>query len=197
MCGEADVTWWPLLTSRSWYRHRTLYWTMGCLLSNIADFLTTSERYYELADFPHFYKDGLDVVVFRPTLTNTALDLKNRLSFYGQTVRITSVEDISRDTIFLGLYEDSPQVSGYLQSVGVRIDDTLGTPVAPELDLVGTAVTVLDENQGRQVLLVMADTLGSLTAAVSRLVGGEFRSDLLSENIGVWGAEAGIPPRPE
>ena len=169
----------------------------GMLLSNIADFLTASERHYELADFPQFYKDGLDVLVSRPTLINMALELKNTLSSYGQTVQITGVEDISRDTIFLGLYEDAPQVSSYLQSAGVRIDEMLGTPFAPELDLSGTAVTVLDENQDRQVVLVMADEPETLADAVARLVGGEFRSDLLSDNIGVWGAEASIPPRPE
>ena len=159
----------------------------GRLLSNIADFLTTSERSYTLADFPHFFGGDLEVLVGQPSLVGSGLWLKNILEDYGLAATITDVEDVSRDTVFLGLYDDVLQVEQYLQNAGVRIDDALGTPFAPELGLAGTAVTVLEENQGRQVLLVLADTPATLETAVSRLAEGEFRADLLSDHIAVAG----------
>ena len=158
----------------------------GKLMSNIADFLTTSERSYELADFPHFYEEDFDVLVAQSTLISVGLELKNNLLSYGLSGRVTSVEDISRDTVFLGLFDDSIQTSQYLQAAGVRIDDVLDTPFSPELGLDETAVTVLDENQDRQVVVVLGDTPETLASAVSRLVNGAFRNDLLSDNVAIW-----------
>ena len=47
-------------------------------------------------------------------------------------------------------------MSRYLQAAGVRVGDTLGTPFTPELDPQGTFVNVLDQNQDRHVLVVLA-----------------------------------------
>ena len=95
------------------------------------------------------------------------------------------MEDVSRDMVFLGLYEDALQVSQYLQVAGVRVDDTLGTPFAPDLDLEGTSVIVLDQNQDRYVLVILADTPETLTDAVTSLIVGEYRGDLVSDFVGV------------
>ena len=159
------------------------------LVSNIADYLTSSEREYELADFPHFYEVGsensIDILLGQPSLWNIGIEMKNGLSVYQVSSQIRGVEDLSRDTVFLGLYEDALQMSRYLQAAGVRIDDTLGTPFAMDLDPEGTAVTVLDQNQDRHVLVVLADTPETLAGAVTRLLVGEFRGDLVTDFVGV------------
>ena len=159
------------------------------LVSNIADFLTTSEREFDLADFPHFFEAGLDkgadILLGQPSLWSTGTALRNGLSAQGLSSRIRGVEDVSRDTVFLGLYEDAAQVTQYLQAAGVRVDDTLGAPFASDLDLEGTAITVLDRNQDRYVMVVLADNPETLTGAVSRLIAGEFREDLVSDFLGV------------
>ena len=174
------------------------------LLSNIADYLTASERSYELADFPYFYGEDLDILAARPSLLSIGLELKNGLSAYELSAQVTDVEDISRDTVFLGLYEDALQVSQSLQAAGIRVDDTLGTPFSPELGLEGTAITVLDQNQDRQVLLVLSSSPETLSTAVSRLLSGDFRRDLLSDDIAVGGpvgatrpVQVGGPVEPE
>ena len=159
------------------------------LVSNIADYLTSSEREYELADFPHFYEvgpeAGVDILLGQPSLWDIGVEMKNGLAAYGMPARIRGVEDLSRDTVFLGLYDDALPMSRYLQAAGVRIDDTLGTPFAPDLELERTSVTVLDQNQDRHVLVVLADTPETLAGAVARLLVGEFRGDLVSDFVGV------------
>ena len=85
----------------------------------------------------------------------------------------------------MGLYGDSPQVGQYLQAAGVRVDDTLGTAFAPELELAGTAITVLAQGQGRDMLIILADTPQTLDGAVGRLISGEFRGDLVSDFVAV------------
>ena len=159
------------------------------LVSNIADYVTDSERKFDLADFPYFYESGLgnsvDILLGEPSLLSVGLQVKNGLAAYRVSSRISGVEDVSRDTVFLGLYEDAPQVNQYLQAAGVRVDDTLGAPFAPDLGLEGTAITVLDRNQDRHVLVVLGDTPETLTDAVTRLFVGEFRGDLVSDFVGV------------
>jgi hypothetical protein len=159
------------------------------LLSNIADYLTTSEREFELADFPHFYEgelDGsVDILLGQASLLNTGIEFKSALSEYGLSSQLQGVEDVSQDTVFLGLYEDTLQVSQYLQAAGIRIDDTLGTPFTPELDLGGTAITMLDRDQDRYVLIVLADTPETLGGAATDLLLGNFRDNLVSDFVGV------------
>lgn len=159
------------------------------LISNIADYLASTEREYELADFPHFYETGpeagTDILLGRESLWDIGIDMKNGLSAYDISSEVRGVEDLSRDTVFLGLYEDALPMSRYLQAAGVRIGDTLGTPFTPDLAPERTSVTVLDQNQDRRVLVVLADSPGTLVGAVNRLLVGEFRRDLVTDYVGV------------
>ena len=159
------------------------------LLSNIADFLTTSERQYELADFPYFYEGGLndsvDILLGQASLLSIGVQMKNGLEHYNIPSQVSGAEDVSRDMVFLGLYEDGLQVSQYLQAAGLRVDDTLGTPFTPELDLEGTSITVLDQSQDRHALVILADTPESLSDAVGSLILGGFRGNLVSDFVGV------------
>ena len=134
------------------------------------------------------------MLVGQPSLLTVGLQLKDSLSARGVSAQVTDSEDVSRDTLFLGLYGDALKVDQYLQSAGVRIDDMLGVPLASDLRLGGTAVTVLDENHDRHVLLLLADTPETLSGAVSRLISGDFRSDLLSDYIALTGAVGASGP---
>ena len=159
------------------------------LVSNIADFLTTSERQYELADFPYFYEgsldDSVDILLGQASLLSVGVQMKNGLAHNNLSSQLSGAEDVSRDMVFLGLYEDALQVTQYLQAAGIRVDDTLGTPFTPELDLEGTAITLLDRSQDRYALVVLADTPETLSDAVGSLVLGQFRGNLVSDFVGV------------
>ena len=160
------------------------------LLSNIADYVTGGERLFHLSDFPHFYEVGLDnsldILVGQSSLLGAGLQMKSELSAYRLTSEISSVEDLGRDVVFLGLYEDAPQVASYLQAAGVRVDDTLGTPFTQDLELDENGIIVLDRGQdGRYVLIVLADTPDKLFAAVTGLISGNYRGALLSDFVGI------------
>ena len=159
------------------------------LLSNIIDFATTSDRIFDLADFPHFYQtgpdDGVQILLGRPDLLGAGAKLKDGLKDYGISANIPGTEDVSRDTVFLGLHDDALQVRQYLQAAGIRVDDAVGLPFGAEVDPKGTAVTVLDREGGRHVLILLADTPKTLDAAVTRLLDGKFRSNLISETVSV------------
>ena len=157
----------------------------GRLVSNIADYLTDSGREFHLSDFPYFYGSGqdggVDILMGRSALLNTSLQVKSALAGRQLSAQVVPAEDLGRDTVFLGLYQDAPQVAQYLQIAGIRVDDTLGTAFASELPLENTSLMVLDQSQGRDMLIVLADTPANLNGAVSRLISGEFRGDLVSD----------------
>ena len=161
----------------------------GRLVSNIADYVTDSQRKFLLSDFPNFYRrgadGGVDILLGRPELLANGQQMKSGLAPYRLSSRVAPTEDLSRDTVFLGLFGDAPQVSHYLEVSGIRVDDTLGTPFVSDLELDGAAVVVLDQSQGRDMMVVLADTPDTLSVAVGRLLSGEYRGDLLNDYIGV------------
>ena len=162
----------------------------GRLVANIADYLTDSQRDFLLSDFPHFFgdagDDGVDILLGQPELLSAGQQMKTGLAGRGTPSEITPLEDLSRDSVFLGLYDDAPQVNPHLQAAGVRVDDTLGTPFVTELAPQGTALYLLDRGQDRDMLVILADTPETLADAVNRMLSGEYRGDLLSDFLGVY-----------
>ena len=111
--------------------------------------------------------------------------MRNGLSVAGVSSRISAVEDVSRDAVFLGLYDNALDVGQYLQAAGISIDDVVNVPSALQLDRVGTAITLLHREEGRHVLVILADTSEALSEAVEALLSGDFRKDLVNDFMGV------------
>ena len=159
------------------------------LLSNVADYLTDSQREFDLADFPYFYEssleDSIDIVLGQPSIWNIGLEMRTGLSDYGLSSRISGEEDLSRNTVFLGLYEDSRAVSQYLQAAGISADDVLSLPFAPELDREDTSIALLHRDRDRYVLVVLADKPAVLSEALGSLFSGTFRNQLVNDYLGL------------
>ena len=156
------------------------------LIANIADYLTTSERLFDLADFPFFFQDEVDILLGRSSLLDEGAEMKALLSDFQIESKIAGAEDITQNTVFLGLYEDAPDVAQYLEIAGIRIDDSVRTPFTPAIGREGTAFILLHAGADRHVLTI----LGGSEAAVGELVGkldfGDFRPGLVSEFLGVY-----------
>ena len=159
------------------------------LLSNVADYLTDSQREFDLADFPHFYESSLDnsidIVLGQPSIWNIGLEMRTGLSDYGLSSRISGEEDLSRNTVFLGLYEDSRAVSQYLQAAGISAGDVLSLPFAPELDREDTSIALLHRDRDRYALVVLADKPAVLSEALGSLFSGAFRNQLVNDYLGL------------
>ena len=159
------------------------------LLSNVADYLTDSQREFDLADFPYFYEtrreDNVDIVLGQPSLWNIGLEMRTGLSSYGLFSRIGEEEDLSQNTVFLGLYENSRTASQYLQAAGISADDVLSLPFAPEFNREGTSIILLHRDLDRYVLVVLADMPEALSGSVSSLFSGTFRHELVNDYLGL------------
>ena len=156
------------------------------LISNIADFLATGERSFDVSDFPHFFGGDVDILLGRADLFDTGTRLKSLLSASQISSEMKGVEDLTKDTVFLGLYQDSPAVGQYLASARVQVSDTLRTPFTPDIAIAGTALVLLNEGPERSVLVVLSDTEFGLSLTVDLLDLGAFRDGLVSDHLGVY-----------
>ena len=159
------------------------------LISNIADYLTDSERVFELADFPSFFKDDVDILLGQPSLFDAGTRLKSEFSEMQIQSELSELEDIAVDTVFLGLYQDSTAVIPYLEASRVTVGDTLSIPSASDIPVEDTAVIVLSQTQDRHVLVVLADSPEALNGAIDRLASGDFRAGLVNDFVGVYKTE--------
>ena len=156
------------------------------LISNIADYLTASERSFDLADFPSFFKGDVDILLGRSVLFDVAADLKGMLSEFRTGSDLQAVEDITKDTVYLGLYEDSPDVAQYLEVAGIGLDEVLRTPFTPDIEQKNTAIILLNPGRDRHALVILGDSESSLRDAVFLLSSGRFRSGLVGDFVGIY-----------
>ena len=156
------------------------------LISNIADFLTTSDRSFVLADFPYFFKADVDILLGRASLFDVATELKTMLSGFQIDSEVKGAEDFRRDTVYLGLYEDASRVVQYLDVAGIQVNGTLRTPFTPNIAAEGTSVLLLNSTQDRKVLVILADSQRALLDIVGRLGSGTFRDGLADDLAGVY-----------
>jgi hypothetical protein len=113
------------------------------LVAHIADFLSGVQRQYDLADFPYFFGDAVDLVFAGDPLLNGDLlmnsgDLQALFARLGKELTVRSTEGETRDTLFVGLYDQAEEVEPYLAAAQITLlitptesVETLPTPVPP------------------------------------------------------------------
>jgi len=185
------------------------------LISNVADFLTTSERQLTLADSPYFFADTLRVVSADPMVFNVQLgggvELKELFEKTGRKAEFGEEEDVSKDMLFIGLFEDAEKVEKYLESGGISIvveevapretkeggEGLEAEPEAEEGAISGwvkikgigdlawndSSLIYLYEGEARHVLIVLSDSDDTLKAALDKLILGELESCLITDEI--------------
>jgi hypothetical protein len=156
------------------------------LISNIADYLTSSQRSFDLADFPGFFKDDVDILLGSSELFDVAGDLKDGLATFRINAKVRGVEDITKDMVYVGLYEDSADVAQYLELAGLGVDDVIRTPFTPDIQRENTAIIMLNSGSERQVLVILGDSESALRDVVVRLSRGSFRDGLVGDFVGVY-----------
>jgi hypothetical protein len=156
------------------------------LVSNIADYLTASARAFQLTDFPHFFQGRVDILLGRSSLFTVGTEVKSMLAEFQLASEIRGVEDLTRDAVYVGLYDDASNVTQYLDVVRVRVADILRTPFTSDIPLVGTGIILLHRGQERNALVILGDSPGTLADLVKRLGSGNFRDGLVADFVGVY-----------
>ena len=156
------------------------------LIANIADFLTTAQREFTLEDFPHFLDGRVDVLLGNGDLFDLGSEFSNILDAFGIDAEIRGIENLAKDTVYLGLYEDAQDVTQYLQQAGIQVNPSLRTPFTSGIDPAGTAIVALHSGVDRDVLIILASTPGGLADATALVATGGFRFGLVADSLGVY-----------
>jgi hypothetical protein len=95
-------------------------------IANIAGFLSSAQRQYELADFPYFFGPQVDLVYTGDPLLGSSLleggsSLQTLFADKDRVLTLRVTEDEDRDTLFFGLYEQAEEVVPYLTAAQVTL----------------------------------------------------------------------------
>jgi hypothetical protein len=114
------------------------------LIANIADWLASGQRRYELADFPFFFDGPVDLVYAGDPLLNGSLlqggsTLQRLFAAEGMALTVREAGDDARDTLFFGLYDQAEEVEPYLEMAQVTLHVT-STETLEEEDEAGSSL---------------------------------------------------------
>jgi len=97
------------------------------LINNIADFLSSSQRDYELQDFPYLFNPNIDIVYDDSLVFNSQFDdsvkLKTMLEDLDHTVTFLDEIEDENDVIFVGRFDNLDPVEEYLAEANIKILD--------------------------------------------------------------------------
>ena len=157
------------------------------LISNIAEFLTTAPRRFDLTDFPHFLSGTVDILMGRSDLFEAGATMRDLLFDNSVAAGIGTLESAERDMVFVGLYDDAQEVAHYLNLAGVQvINETIRSLSMREVSTPGTALLSLYESAGRHVLVILADSDSDLDEILDQLDSGDFKNGLATGTFGIY-----------
>ncbi len=194
----------------------------GRLISNITDFLAGAERRYDVLDFPHYFSQEVVVIPVAASELGTKQiiaisDLQQALKTVEKRLIVQKEEDPDRDALFIGLFDDTTAVTGYLEESGisVEIEEEDGEVVSRTLDIsdmgavdaAGMALLTLQQQGERRVLVILSDEAGNLQSILDNLLSGKLAGCLavndalalcaVGEGGGDWGNGADGDEEPE
>ncbi|MFQ5946452.1 MAG: hypothetical protein ACE5NC_09440, partial [Anaerolineae bacterium] len=159
-------------------------------LSNIADWLATSERRWTIREFPFVFGGPVDLIQISqdsldPRLIAEASFLESVLQEARLSLRLGTEADLERDTLFVGTFDAAGAVEEHLAAAGVRIPEgeSEGEEPAEEeiiiegvgaVSLEGTTLYALDRGEDRVVLVALAEDGEVAVEALGRLASLDF-----------------------
>ncbi len=160
-------------------------------ISNITDWLATSERAFHLSDFPYFLKDASLVTYADVSLLCTGIELNNLLVDLGKSPRVVKYEEaavsLPQDTVFIGLFKDAAKVRTFLERGNIISTDTnIELPGIRTIPQAGTSIIYLYKEGDTRLLVILADTQKRLQETQDLLKSGEFRRWLVSDILAIY-----------
>ena len=183
-------------------------------LSNIAGWLVSAERVWDLKDFPYLFQRPVDLVQIAgdfldPRLIAGSGALEEVLAQVDLTLTVRDTADPDNDAIFVGTFEDVELVEEYLGEAGVTITlveeegeegaaateeaeeeeeeprDTVEVEELGSIPMEGTTLFVVDRSADRVIVIALAEDGDSAMAALERLAFGDFFGCVESDDVTV------------
>ncbi len=150
-------------------------------ISNLADFLTKTDRKFNVADFPYFFKENVNIVTTNFGLSGNAINLKNSLSKAGINTNIKRSLNASTDTIIIELFDDfkAAPISIAVDENSFRINDLL-------FDRKDSSLIYLSKGNVT-ILTILANDKKAMEKTIDILQSKEIRNNLVDDNLAVIG----------
>jgi len=177
-------------------------------LSNIADWLATAEREWNLTDFPYLFQRPVDLVqtsgeFLDPRLISRSGQLSDVLALADLTLELRDSADPDHDAIYVGTFDDVELVQEYLDDAGVVItlvDEEETTTTAAEeeegevrdnvqveelgtVPTEGTTLFVVHRSAGRVAVVALGEDGDAAMDALDRLWAADFIGCVDSEHV--------------
>ena len=163
-------------------------------LSNLADWLASGQRDWSLEEFPHLFRQPVDIVqtfsdAFEPGFLTAISPLKDHLLTAGLQAGLSQTPQANHDVIYLTTFDTLETVQAYLEHAQVTISalnvqetpsdgegsDTPGTEAGTiqvegwgSFVSTGTNLFLVDKSAERTTLVVIAEDEAALGLAVDR-----------------------------
>ncbi len=130
----------------------------GTLINNVADFLTSGERSFELKDFPFFLSPNVEVVFDDPLVFNSQFEdsvkLKDFLEATERTVEFTDEIAGDNDVIYVGRFDEIDAVADYLEAADITLIEQKDESDAAEMLVEGEEEATTEEGEEDNIAFV-------------------------------------------
>jgi hypothetical protein len=179
-------------------------------LSNVAGWLMSAQRVWDLRDFPYLFQRPVDLVQVSgefvdPRLVAKSGELDEVLALANLTLSLRDAAEPGHDALFVGTFDDVELVQKYLDDAGVVITlveaegaTPTPTPAAEEEEgqrdtiaveglgsvlVQGTTLFLVDLSEEQVVVIALAEDGESAMLALDRLIFADFAGCVDSERV--------------
>lgn len=156
-------------------------------LSNIANWLATAERDWDLRDFPFLFESSVDLIPLTegridPQLLIQTDTLVSIFDSAGLSLNLTNDVETENDALMLGVFADADLIEDYLSSADVSVlegedeDDSGNIEIegVGTIGIEGTTLFLEDRNGDQTVVIALGEDAEAVVSALERLVSNDF-----------------------
>lgn len=167
------------------------YTDNAALISNLAEFVLTSEQVLSLQNFPYiFTANTIDVYISSDLNKNTNFitalsELQSSLRY--QNIELRFVDDLpsSGDAIIISTYSLDDDTQAIANKFDVEFESTIQTVEFGEVNRSGTGIFLLDTTSKGNRLVLLADTSDDVITMLGLVSNGIIDSCLTSDHVAV------------
>jgi hypothetical protein len=167
------------------------YTDNATLISNLADFVLTSEQSLTLQNFPYIFTGNNVNVYISPDLSkNTSLitalsGLQSSLRFRNIEMRFVDEVPASGDTIIISTFLLDEDTQAIANKFDVEFNSTIQTVEFGEVSSSGTGIFLLDSTNNGNKLVILAGISDDVIAMMGLVSSGSINSCLTADTIAV------------
>ena len=150
-------------------------------LSNIADWLATAERDWDITDFPYLFGRPVDLIPVSsgpvdPQLILMVNALGNVIEDAGLSIGLSAEAWEGHDSLLVGTYSDADEVDAILTSAQIDLSDSdiIESDLLGDFSTEGTSLFVTSQTDSSVQVVVLAEDDDAVIDALNLLIRADF-----------------------